>query len=224
MVGSGLPLFKETFMFKALLLVLAFIAAPALAITTDEVELLNNRFSPSVAHKVQLGTLISDATTVVTGDVTDDSLLIGDFNETVMAETTVTLSAANIAAMNATPVTLIAAQGAGTVIIVDTIEFFHDYATAAYADGGDVTIEYETSGVDINVFDVALVTAGADDNWFVRVTIPYVSAAGTASNFSLTSSANKAVQITNATGAFTGGNASNIIKMKIRYRVVTLLT
>lgn len=187
------------------------------ALSSTEAANLDKRFSPSMAAKVQLGTKLLDAQT---GAYLDPTLM----KDSVLREASVTLSQANILAMNGAAVTLLAAPGAGKVIIVDTIEFFHDYATTAYADGGDVTIEYETSGVDINVFDVALVTATADDNWLIRGTIPYVSAAGTASHFSLTSSANKAVKITNATGAFTGGNAANIIKLRIRYHVITLLT
>jgi hypothetical protein len=160
---------------------------------------------------------------VASAEVLDDSLTVADHNTAMVAEATGTLTAANIAAMNATPVTLLAAPGAGKVIIIDEIEFFHDYDTAAYTDGGDVTIEYETSGLDINVFDVALVTAGADDNWLIKP-LTYTSTATASSHASLTANANKAIKITNAVGAFAGGDVANIIKYRIRYHVITLLT
>lgn len=160
---------------------------------------------------------------VATAEILDDTILVGDLNTKVMVEATGTLSAANIAAMNGAAVELLAAPGAGKVIIVDEIEFFHDYAVGAYTGGGDVTIEYETSGLDVNVFDVALVTAGADDNWLVKP-LTYTSTASTSSHASLTANANKAILITNATAAFAGGDATNIIKWRIRYHVVTLLT
>lgn len=232
-------------MSKRLIALLGLLLLPALAygaITTEQKYLLNNKMGP-VASKVQLGTLLDSADTVVSADITDgtivaadiatgavataeildDTIVVGDLNTSVMVEALVTLTSANILAMNATPVTILAAPGAGKVIVVDEIEFFHDYATAAYADGGDVTIEYETSGLDVNVFDVALVTATSDDNWVIKP-LTYTSTASTSSHASLTANANKALLITNATGAFTGGNASNIIKMRIRYHVVTLLT
>lgn len=171
--------------------------------------------------------------TAITGDVTigatgvtaigANKVTAGMLGTNLLVEATGTLTAANIAAMNGAPVTLIAAAGAGKVIVVDEIEFFHDYAVAAYTSGGDVTIEYETSGLDINVFDEALVTAAADDNWLVKP-LTYTSTASTASHASLTANANKAVLITNATGAFATGNVANIIKYRIRYHVVTLLT
>ncbi len=164
------------------------------------------------------------ASKILTTMVADSNVTLAKLADPVMKETLVTLSQANITGMSVTPVALIAAPGAGKVIIVDEIEFFHDYATAVYTSGGDVTIEYETSGVDVNVFDVALVTAGADDNWLVKGTTPYVSAAGTASHFSLTTSINKGIEITNASAPFGGGNASNIIKLRLRYHVVTVQT
>lgn len=208
--------------------VLVLFGAPAMAgITAEQKDLLNNHFSPSVAAKVQLGTLIDSADTVVSADITDDTIVVGDLNSTVMKEATGTLSQANIQAMNGAAVTLIAAPGAGKVIVVDEIEIFHDYATAAYTNGGDVTIEYETSGVDVLVFDVALVTAAADANYVWKVgdsQVAYTTTATAASATDLSTSANKALTITNATAAFAAGNASNIIKWRIRYHVVTLLT
>lgn len=225
--------------------VLVLFGAPAMAgITAEQKDLLNNHFSPSVAAKVQLGTLIDSADTVVSADITDativaadlatgavtsakvldDTLVVADLNTSVMVEATGTLSQANLVAMNGAAVTLLAAPGAGKVIVVDSIELFHDYAVAAYTNGGDVTIEYATSGTDIQVFDVAVVTGAADGNYIVKPTAAY-SASGTASSeVDLSTSANKAVTITNATAAFATGDATNVVKWRIRYHVVTLLT
>ncbi len=180
------------------------------AITAQQKTLLDDHMG-SVAKKVGLGTLLDTADTVTATDLPDD----------VLVEATGTLSQADLVAMNGAAVTLVAAPGAGKVIVVDEMEFFHDYATAAYTGGGDVTVEYATSGTDILVFDVALVTAAADDNWVSKPTV-YVSDGTTAT--SLTSSANKAVTITNATAVFAAGDAANIIKWRIRYHVVTLLS
>lgn len=197
-----------------------FCAVPRIAfsaaLTANEVNDLNKRFSPSVAAKVQIGTVLQTAQQGAYLDLTQSK-------DSVIHETTGTLSQANIIAMFTTPVTMLAAPGAGKVLVIDEIEFFHDYATAAYTGGGDVTVEYETSGLDVNVFDVALVTAASDDNWAIKP-LTYTSTASTASHASLTANANKALKITNATAVFAAGNASNIIKYRIRYHVVTLLT
>ena len=205
-------------MYRFLLGLALFFSSQAFsaALSTDETYLLNNKMG-SVAAKVQLGTQLNDAQD---GAYLDPTLM----KDTVLREATGTLSSANIIAMNGAAVTLLAAPGAGKVIVIDEIEFFHDYATAAYSGGGDVTVEYATSGLDVLVFDVALVTATADDNWLVKPSVSYTSSGTAASHGSLTSSANKAVVITNATAAFADGNASNIIKYRIRYHVITLLT
>lgn len=53
---------------------------------------------------------------------------------------TVTLTAAQLDALAATPITVLAAQGAGKTIIVEQVEAFLDYNTATYA-GTNNTIE-----------------------------------------------------------------------------------
>jgi hypothetical protein len=140
----------------------------------------------------------------------------------LLVEATGTLSQANIVAMNGTPVTLVAAPGAGKAIIVDEIELFHDYSTAAYTSGGDLSIEYATSGTDVLTIDSTFVTGAADANTVTKPTV-YTSS-GTDTGFDLAANTNKAIQATNATGAFANGNAANIIKWRIRYHVVTVLT
>lgn len=191
----------------------------AAELTSDQVEDLNKRFSPSQAARLTLGTVLRNAQRGTELDPTY-------FNEKAFKEATGTLSQAQIIALFSTPVTLVAAPGAGKIVIVDELEFFHDYATAAYTGGGDVTVEYATSGLDIFVMDVALVTAAADDNWILKTgaVAPFTSSASTASHSSLTTSINKAVTITNATAVFAAGNAANVIKYRIRYHVVTLQT
>lgn len=172
--------------------------------------------------------------TAVTGDVTIDNTgvtAIGAAKVTVamqgtavMIEATGTLSQANIQGMNASPVSLISAPGAGKLNIVDEIELFHDFATAAYTNGGDVTIQYNTSAKPIQVLDVAWVTGGSDTNLLVKPSASYTSSASTSSETDLSGSINKAIEITNATAAFATGNASNIIKYRLRYHTVTVLT
>jgi len=54
----------------------------------------------------------------------------------------ISISSAQILAMNATPVTLIAAPGAGKAIVLDRAAFFLDYNSGAYASIHDMTIRY----------------------------------------------------------------------------------
>jgi len=140
----------------------------------------------------------------------------------VMKEATGTITNTHLLALS-TPVTLIAAGGAGTVHIVDEIELFHSYSTAAYATGADVQIEYETSGANIALVVDTFVTNASSASVIIKPsTYDLDGVTGSAAGFDVTANANKAVQVTGSN--FTDGNAANIVKFRIRYHTVTLLT
>lgn len=139
----------------------------------------------------------------------------------VLVEATGTLSQANIIAMNGTPISLIAAPGAGKAIVVDEIELFHDYAVAAYSGGGDLSIEYATSGTDVLTLDATFVTDTADAKTLIKPVV--YTGTGSNTGFDLAANVNKAIQATNATAVFADGDATNIIKWRIRYHVITVL-
>ncbi len=139
----------------------------------------------------------------------------------VLVEATGTLTQANLVAMNGTPVTLVAAPGAGKAIVVDEVELLHSYSTAAYTGGGDVSIEYATSGTDVVTIADTFVTDTSSASTLVKPDV-YTST-GSDNGFSLSANVNKAIQVTNASGAFGAGNAANILKYRVRYHVITVL-
>ncbi len=161
---------------------------------------------------------------VSTASLADASVTVAKLGPAVMVEATGTLSQTQINGMSVTPVVLVAAQGAGTLIVVDEIELLHSYSTAAYANGGDVSIQYTTSAAPVSVLDVAVITATASANFILKPSASYTSSASTSSATDLSTSANKGVEITNATAPFITGNAANIFKYRVRYHVITLLT
>lgn len=119
----------------------------------------------------------------------------------------VTLSAAQLDALAATPVSLIAAPGAGKLIMVNHVIGFNDFVSAAYAGTSQLlSIKYTNgSGALISVFSEAFGEAAAD-LWeipAVVLTVPVVNAAVVAS--------------TNAD--WTTGDG--IIYLRIYYRIVT---
>ncbi len=149
-------------------------------------------------------------------------IAVSQLSSAVMAEATVTITQAQMLALS-TPVTLVAAQGSGTVIVVDEIECRHTYSTAAYATGSDVSIEYATSGTDIVLMADTLFLATASANTVMRPTIYNLdNSTGSDDGFDVLTNANKAVQITASN--FTLGNVANIFKFRVRYHVITLLT
>lgn len=128
-----------------------------------------------------------------------------------------------ILAANAAPVELVAAPGAGKVLIVDELELFLDFASAAYVRNGgneELVIQY-SGGVDIHAFANAtdtFLTAGADAHRVITPTI-YNSAVA---NFDPMSADNESIvlYITNSE-VITGDSP---IKYRVKYRTVTLLT
>lgn len=123
----------------------------------------------------------------------------------------VPLTSANILAMNGAPVTLIAAPGAGKVIIVESILLKMVTTATQYANGGAVEFRYTNgSGAKVSAdIAAAVITAGAGTS--------YTHVAGVTT--SLTAIANAALIVTNATAAFITGTGAGVLTIK--YRVVT---
>ena len=82
----------------------------------------------------------------------------------------VVLSSANVLALNATPITLVAAQGAGTFIIVDSIAAFLDYGSVAYVSANALEFRYtDGSGAKVTEdMSAAFLTAAADTSREVK--------------------------------------------------------
>lgn len=151
-----------------------------------------------------------------------DTVTVADMTAAVMKEVTGTLTSAQLLAIS-TPVVAIAAGGAGTVHIVDEVEILHTYSTAVYATGSDLALEYTTSGDNIVLFADTIVTGGSSQNAVAKPsTYDLNGSTGTGVGFDVTSNANKGVQF--QASDFTNGNAANILKYRIRYHTVTLLT
>lgn len=122
----------------------------------------------------------------------------------------VPLTAAQIIAMNATPVSLIATPGAGAAIIVDNITFKMVTTATAFTGGGALEFRYtNASGAKVSA-DVAaaVVTAGAGTS--------FTNVRGVTT--SLTAVADSAIVITNATAAFAAGTGTAVVV--IQYHVV----
>jgi len=117
------------------------------------------------------------------------------------------LSSAQILALNATPVTLVAAPGAGNQIVIDNIEFKMVTTATAYSGGGNVTFQYSGGNAVTNNIAAAVVTAGAGTSYTIRQGID------------VTAANNTAVTVTNASGAFSTGTGTAVVTTK--YRIIT---
>jgi hypothetical protein len=133
----------------------------------------------------------------------------GNLQDSFQAQ--IALSAADILGMNATPVTLIPAPGAGKIIIVDRILLKMVRTSTQFASGGAVEYRYTNgSGAKVTADMSATLVTGAAGT-------AYASCAGVVTE--LTPVANAAVVITNASAAFTTGTGTGVVT--INFRVIT---
>lgn len=86
----------------------------------------------------------------------DDSAATKGYVDTLAASVddrvltaTVTLTAAQIKALGATPIALIAAPGAGKSIIVDRAVFRFNWGTTQYANGSALSLIYDTGSTNL---------------------------------------------------------------------------
>lgn len=124
----------------------------------------------------------------------------------------VSLTKANILAMNATPVSVVAAPGAGFVLEFLGAVLIYDFATAGYGGGGDVTIRYGGGGTTLSTTVTAANSFGAAADRIANIKM-----LDTAGGVLLT--ANTALVITNATGAFTDAPSNGVGRLKIHYAI-----
>jgi len=131
----------------------------------------------------------------------------------VLQVDTVTITKANILAMNGAPVTVIAAPAAGSVIELLDAVLVTDFGVAAYTGGGDVTLGYLAGAIQTTTITAANSFGSGTDKVF-----PFrmLNAAG-----GLTMPTATAVDIRNATGAFTDpGTAVGVGRLTVAYRVI----
>ncbi len=122
----------------------------------------------------------------------------------------VAITSANILAMNATPVSVIAAPGANRALVINNILFVMTTTATAYANGGVVTFTIASGGVAAHAGSIpaSVVTAAAGTD--ARQLGPAVAASGT--DYGTVAAANVALFITNATAAFiTGTGTATVI-------------
>lgn len=172
--------------FVALMLLVAGVANAQ--ISTNQQYLLNNKFSPAVAHQVQLGDLLA--------------------HEDVLKYVDVTLTSAQILALNGTPITVVAAPGSGKAIVVESVYAYNDYVSAAYSAGTDtLDLKYtDGSGATLVSLTNAFLEAAADARAAVHASTQYAV------------TQNAAVVAYVGTGNPTSG--SGTIRLRVFYKVV----
>jgi len=121
----------------------------------------------------------------------------------------VSLSAANIIAMNATPISLIPAQGAGRVVLVQSYTIQIVRTATAFTGGGAVEVRYTNgSGAKAGADISSSFVTGAEGT-------AYVSIAGVVTE--LKPVVNAAIVITNATAGFAAGTGTAKVRLQCTF-------
>lgn len=128
--------------------------------------------------------------------------------------TTVAITADEFNGMYAAPKLLIAAGGANTQIIIDQMVLAMTYVSANYAAGGVVAAQYDSTVHGAGT--LATATEAAAD--FQAAASTSFRFAGSTAIAPFSSSVNKGIYLSNATGAFTTGDSTFVAH--IWYRII----
>lgn len=136
---------------------------------------------------------------------------IGDTSQLCYVD--VTIATAEVLALNATPIELVAAPGAGLALIYQGAQFFLDYATTAYdgvASGEDLSVKYtNASGAEVaQIETTGFIDQGADE---LRYSFPISTAA-------IEPVANAALVLHLLVGEIATGDSP--LKARVYYKVV----
>lgn len=164
--------------------------------------------------------LASDAVTtakilnanVTTAKLADDAVTSAKIDPTVLQYVAVPLSAANILAMYANPVVVLAAGGANTAHVVEHAVLMMTYNSTQYAAGGVIGLQYDSTA---NLGgEAASSTIAAANIQGAASTMDMVEGAISSGAFSAV--ANKGLYISNLTAAFTTGDSTFVLHLWYR--------
>ena len=164
------------------------------------------------------------ATTIQTGAVTGSKIAANTVDYAnialdVAATVSISLTAAQFKALYDTPIQVIAAPGAGKLVLVDSVLIDYAYSTAQYTAGGAIGLQYGNAS-NLRGPSASGTLAAATLN--AVAASGYLSLSGSAGvplNVAASASLNTAVYISNDTQDFASG--SGTFNVYIKYRVVT---
>lgn len=153
-------------------------------------------------------------TSIGTANITNGAVTSAKIASNVLQYAAISISAAQFNGMFATPVQLIAAQGANTLIVLDKVDLLLTYNSAAYAAGGVVAVQYANTANGAGV--IASTTHAAADFQVTASTGFGFNMGVVGQTFS--TCVNQGLFISNITGAFTTGNSAMVAH--VWYKVI----
>lgn len=121
-----------------------------------------------------------------------------------------------------TPVLMVPAQGANTLIIVDSYQIVQTYGSVALAGGGATTPQYANTA-DGGGVAAATSVAAADFAQTASTVYPGIGVSGSGKFLLDASCVNKGIFLSNPSGVFTGGTGSTFI-IKTKFHVISTIS
>lgn len=191
------------------------VSAFAAANAVDTANLVNGAVTAAKLASDAVTTVkILDAN-VTTAKIADDAVTTAKLDPTTLQYASVLVSAAEFNGMYAAPKLLVAAPGANKLIVLAQANVNLLWGAAQFASGGAVHIQYDSTangaGVKASLTQAAAGFTGATANTM----FPFGQ---TITSFASSTTVNKGLYLSNATGAFTTGDSTFIVD--VWYRVV----
>lgn len=149
-----------------------------------------------------------------TNGIAANSILFSNLDSHIAKTSDITLTNPQLLALFTTPITLVAAQGAGSLIEVMGVTLENVYGTAAFTSGGVISINYKNGGTLTAAATTIAATFLTSPTANQSTLLTPALASALSSNV-----VNMPVVITNATGNFATGDGTVIVHC--RYRVHT---
>lgn len=184
----------------------------------------NNTVTYAKIQQASADTLIGNPTggtanvEEITIEATNSLAFVGTtigVNADLLRYARVTMTAAQWNGMYAAPFLLVAAPGANKLIVVERVVEKMTFVSAAYAAGGVVGLQYDSTAHLAG--DPATGTEAAAD-FFAGASTSFMQEGNLSTGAAFTTSVNKALYISNATQAFTTGDSTWIVD--VWYRIV----
>lgn len=175
-----------------------------------EVRGTNGTFLFPRLTSAQIAAILASTTVETCGGMMCYNSTLGSFVGMSGAETSfssmqqvaiVSLTSTQLLALNATPVALVAATGANTMIVVDRVVLEYNYLTTAYTVPGGSQFTFTIGGVAVAT---QVAAAGLADQTVNKI----IGTAGVLPVTTVSTLTNAALNITNTVGALTNGLGS----------------
>lgn len=163
------------------------------------------------------GALTIANSAITTAKLNNNAVTFAKLDTSVLQSATVALTAAQIKALYDTPVQLVAAPGAGKMIVIDSINWDITFVSAQYTAGGVLAAQY---GNTVHGAGPAASASIAAATLNAVAASTELSQGGVALNVAKTAASNVAVYLSNLTADFATGDST--ASLTVRYHIVTL--